>query len=63
MKVFVESEDRYREVRAATVKDMLKKLKMNPAAVLVVVNNELATEDASLRPKDKVKILSVISGG
>ncbi len=63
MKVFVERENKYKEVKAATVKTMLSKLKINPAAVLVVVNDELVTEDAKLKPKDKVKILSVISGG
>ena len=63
MKVYLEREDTWKEVKASTVREMLSKLRLNPAAVLVAVNNELVTEGASLKPKDKVRILSVISGG
>ena len=46
-----------------TVASLLKELKINPEAVLVTKNNVLVTPDARLDDTDKVKILSVISGG
>ncbi len=63
MEVFIEREDKAKEVKAKTVKELLSKLKINPITVLVAKNNELVTEDAKLSDKDKVKIISVISGG
>lgn len=63
MKVFIERENKTRNVNAKTVKEVLGKLKINPETVLTVVNDELVTEDRKLSPKDEVKILSVISGG
>jgi sulfur carrier protein len=42
---------------------LLSKLKINPETVIVVKNDELITEDDSLLDKDKIKLVSVISGG
>ena len=47
----------------STVGDLLKQLEINPETVLVTKNNEVITEDETLNEKDKVEILSVISGG
>ncbi len=46
-----------------TVRDILAQLKINPETVLVVRANEVITEDERLADKDKLDILSVISGG
>ena len=45
------------------VSDLLKELSINPVAVIVSRNNELILEDEKLNNNDKIKILSVISGG
>ena len=63
MKIFIERENKTKEVKAKTVKEVLDKLKINPDTVLTVVNDELVTEDRKLNDKDKVKLLEVISGG
>ncbi|HLD97675.1 MAG TPA: MoaD/ThiS family protein [Candidatus Nanoarchaeia archaeon] len=64
MNIFIERENSARKLRfSGTVLQLLQKLKLNPAAVLVVRNNELVAEDDGLSDKDDIKILSVISGG
>lgn len=63
MKVFIEKENRTRELKAKTISEILEKLKINPVTVLTVVNDELVTEDKKLNDKDHVKVLTVISGG
>jgi len=45
------------------VADLLKKLNINPVAVIVSRDNELILEEEELNNKDEIKILSVISGG
>jgi sulfur carrier protein len=45
------------------VKELLKQLNINSETVLVVRNNEVITEDETLADKDRIKLLSVISGG
>jgi len=42
---------------------LLSRLKINPETVIVIRNNELVTEKDALNDKDKIKIMSVISGG
>ncbi|MFH1332574.1 MAG: MoaD/ThiS family protein [archaeon] len=63
MKVFIEREDRETNIKAKTVKELLKKLNINPVTVIVAKNNELVTDDDKLTEKDEVKLISVISGG
>ena len=63
MKVYIERTNEHKEVAASTVKELLNKLKINSTAVLVIKNDELVTEDAKISEKDKIKLLSVISGG
>jgi len=63
MKVFLEKENKTKEVKAKTIKEVLEKLKINPITVLTVVNDELVTDDRKLGDKDKVKLLEVVSGG
>ncbi len=63
MRVYIERTGKTVEVRAGSVKELLKRLNMRPNVVLVVKNGELVTENAGLTEKDEVKVLSVISGG
>ncbi|MEM4245442.1 MAG: MoaD/ThiS family protein [Candidatus Nanoarchaeia archaeon] len=63
MKVYIEREDREVKIKAKTVRELLKKLNINPITVLVAKNNELVTDEVKLSEKDEVKIISVISGG
>lgn len=49
--------------KGSTIKDLLLQLNINPETVLVVKNNEVLTEEEKLSPKDKIELLSVISGG
>ena len=63
--VFQERENITQKVslKGHTVKDLLHQLKINAEAVIVVKNNEVITEDEILKDKDKLELLSVISGG
>ncbi len=63
MEIYIEQDDRKVEASAKTVKELLEKLKINPTTVIVVRNNELVTDKVKLNKNDKIKILSVISGG
>lgn len=63
MKVFIEKENKTKDVKAKTIKELFEKLRINPETVLTVVNDELVTEDKKLSDKDSVKILEVVSGG
>ena len=64
MKVFIERTKEEKDLRfSGTVSSLLKKLKINPVAVIVTRNNEVITSDQLISDNDRVKILSVISGG
>jgi len=66
MKIFIEKENKWIDMeikRETKVIDLLKRLKINPSAVIVVKNNELITEDSKIKNNEKIRILSVVSGG
>lgn len=64
MNVYIESENKKIEVKEmSSVKQLLKHLKINPETVIITKNGELATDDTRLYNKDRIKILSVVSGG
>jgi sulfur carrier protein ThiS len=64
MKIFIERQKKtVNMVFNGTVLSLLKKLNLNPEAVVVVANGTLVTEEDGLKDKDEIKILSVISGG
>ena len=64
MDIYIEKDNRNIELKESlAVKDLLKKLSINPQTVLVVKNDEIVLHDEMLSEKDTVKILSVISGG
>lgn len=46
-----------------TVADLLKEISVNPETVIVVRKSEVLTEKEILSDKDKIELLSVISGG
>jgi len=46
-----------------TVRALLASLELNPESVLVIVGDELVTNDARLQDDDAVEIRPVISGG
>ena len=56
-------ENATKKVEASTVKELYKKLKLNPTIVLAVRDEELLILSAKLKPSDKIKIIPVISGG
>ncbi len=45
------------------VKDLLKKISINSTTIIVTRNREVLDEDTKLNDKDKLELLSVISGG
>ena len=64
--VFIDKENKDARLelpQGSLVLELLKKLKINPVAVIVSRNNELILEDEKLNNNDEIKILSVISGG
>jgi sulfur carrier protein len=46
-----------------SVKDLLTKINVNPVTVIVSKDNNILTEDEKLNDNDKIKLISVISGG
>ena len=64
MKIFIErTKETIKKDFFGKTKDLLDELDINPEIVLVSKNGELVTEEDELQNSDKVKILSVISGG
>lgn len=64
MEVYLERENKTRKMKfKGTAKELLEKLGVNAAAVLVIRDNELITLDEKIKEKDKIKIVSVVSGG
>ena len=50
-------------VNGTTVLELLHQIKINHETVIVVRNNEVLTEKELLQDKDRIELLSVISGG
>ena len=64
MEVFIEKQDKQIVLdKSCTALELLKELDINPAEVLIVKNNEVVLEDEPLSETDKIRILSVVSGG
>ena len=66
LKVFYDKENSEKTMELGnntTVKDLLKKMNINPVTVIVSKNNDIILEDEKLNDKDDFKIISVISGG
>jgi|TARA_B100001971_G_C18140412_1_gene510078 sulfur carrier protein len=66
IKVFIDKENKKEKIELnenSSVKDLLKKLEINPVTVIVSRNDEIILESEKLNEKDEITILSVISGG
>jgi sulfur carrier protein ThiS len=64
--VFIEKENKHKTIEIKTgakAIELLKKLNINLTTVLLVRNKEVIIDQTILKNKDKVEILSVISGG
>lgn len=64
--VFIDRENKNTTIKLdnnSVVLDLLKKLSINPVTVIVSRDNELILEDEKLNDNDKIRVLSVISGG
>lgn len=46
-----------------TARAAVKKLELDPEAILVIRNGKLVTDDTLLEDADEVKLIAVISGG
>ena len=49
--------------RGTTVRRAIKKVGLNPEAVLTVLNGELVTDDRIVEQDDTLKLIAVVSGG
>jgi len=47
----------------SSIKDLLKKMSINPVTVIVSKDDNIILENEKLNDKDKIKLISVISGG
>ena len=54
---------KYQAKPGTTARDALKKLNIDPESVLVVVNEQLVTDDVVLKETDQVRLVAVVSGG
>ena len=66
MEIFLEKENKtiYLELKKEeTLKDIIKKLDISLDSVILVKNDQISLEDEKINDKDKIKILSVVSGG
>jgi len=61
--VYYDKEKKNYKVKGKTVNEILKELKIKSNTVIVVINNTVVTEDKKINKEDKIKILSVVSGG
>tara|TARA_Y100000310_G_scaffold344387_1_gene456896 strand:+ start:2967 stop:3176 length:210 start_codon:yes stop_codon:yes gene_type:complete len=65
-KAYIERDEITKELNldgSPEVKDLLNALDINPVSVIVTKNGEVCTEDEKISPNDKLKIISVVSGG
>jgi thiamine biosynthesis protein ThiS len=63
MKAYYDRNKQQLEFAAKNVKGMLKELDILENTVIIVVNKEVVTKDYTFKKEDKIKILSVVSGG
>jgi sulfur carrier protein ThiS len=64
--VFYDKENKEKIIELDTnssVKDLLEKTNINPVTVIASRDDNILTEDQKLNDKDKIKLISVISGG
>ena len=66
MEIFLERENKTINIEIKNKKsliEILKQLNISNDSVILVKNNNICLEDEIVSNKDKIKILSVVSGG
>lgn len=66
MEIYLEKENKFIQYKIEgekILKDILKELNVNIDSVILSKNDEIALEDEIVNNNDKLKILSVVSGG
>lgn len=63
MKIHIDGKEDQEFDFEGSAEELLKKLNINLETVVITKNNELITEDESLKNSDQIKIISVVSGG
>ncbi len=63
IKVYVDKGNKEQTINVTTISEIFKKLNLSMDSFIIVRNNELITEHATLREGDTIRLLSVISGG
>ncbi len=63
MEIYIEKTNETVGHTPCTAGELLKDLGINPDTVLVAKNDEVVLLDEDLSETDKIKILSVVSGG
>ncbi len=66
MEIFVERDNKtieHKLEKETPLNSILKELKISSESVILVKNDEICLEDELVCDSDKVKLLSVISGG
>jgi len=64
--VFFDRENKEKTIELdvnSSVKDLLSKMNINPVTVIVSKDNNIIMENEKINDKDKIKLISVISGG
>ena len=66
MEVYIEKEDATKQIKLEQdkkLREILKELEISVNSVILVKNDSICLEDEMVSDKDKIKILSVVSGG
>lgn len=66
MEIFLEKENKNINVeleQKSSITNVLKKLDISVESVIILKNDEVTIEEDFVENKDKLKILSVVSGG
>ena len=64
--VFYDREKKEKDIELdenSSIKDLLTKMNINPVTVIVSRDDNIILENEKLSDKDKIKLISVISGG
>lgn len=61
--VILIKENATKEIEASNLKEIYKKLNLNPTIFIASRDNELIIPSTLLKPSDKIKLIPVISGG
>ncbi len=66
MEIYIEKENTTKQIKLEKnekIKEVLKELGISINSVILVKNDTICLEDETVSDEDKIKILSVVSGG